>query len=111
MIIKIVRAYQNEGYIAGMGDGIVSVGGVPASRQICLLELETLKWLKTCVSTPSGHYLFIGLDPRRKYVLICRDLAPDGNEQRYEPVCYDQVAPAEDLTIVQQLDLWQSWQV
>ena len=93
------------GYIAGSGDGIVTVGGQPASRHIYLLDANTVAFIGHTVSLPNGHYLFIGLDTDRQYIVMARDY-----KREYEPAVFDYVTPATDLTLAQQQDLWQSWQ-
>lgn len=105
MIIPILPVLNHQGYVAGTQDGIVTVGGQPASRKIYVLDVVTLQWLQTAKSTANGNYLIIGLDPSKKYLIMCRD-----HEQQYEPCVYDYVQPATDLTLTQQQELWQSWQ-
>ena len=103
-----------SGYIAGSGDGIVRVSGVPASRWVYLFMLSDVnppfELLHGQVSLKNGHYLFNNIDPSRQYLVMCRDLPPNGTEQRYEPAVFDYVTPATDLTLQQQQELWQSWQ-
>lgn len=103
--IPIYAFQSHSGYIAGTGDGIVTAGGKPAARKVVLLDVNTLSWLSSCISLPSGHFLFMNLDPSKEYLVMCRD-----HEKQYEPFCYDYVKPATDLTIAQQRALWQSWQ-
>lgn len=93
------------GYIAGSGDGIVTVGGQPASRHIYLLDANTMAFIGHTISLPNGHYLFIGLDTDRQYIVMARDY-----KREYEPAVFDYVTPATDLTLAQQQELWQSWQ-
>lgn len=93
------------GYIAGTADGIVTVNGNPAQRDIILLNTQNLSVVQRSQSLNSGHYLLNGLDPNQKYMVMARDY-----EQRYEPAVWDYVTPATDLTIQQQQELWQSWQ-
>lgn len=104
MIIQMYTGYENP-YIAGSGDGVVTVGGMPAQRSIYLLNAITLQLLRLTVSLPNGHYIFSGLDASVQYIVMCRD-----HKKEYEPVCWDYVTPAIDLTIEQQQELWQSWQ-
>lgn len=96
---------QYTGYIAGTGDGIVSVGGVPASRKIYIFDPILLTWLQTAKSLPSGHYLIQNLDPNKQYLILARDY-----NHEYEPAAWDYVTPATDLTVQQQQALWDSWQ-
>ncbi len=96
---------NHNGYIAGRDDGIVTIRGEPVSRKIYLLDSVTLKWLKTCVALPNGHYMFMGLDPNKEYIVMSRDYHHD-----FEPVCYDHVIPSIDLTLAEQKELWTTWQ-
>lgn len=96
---------EHTGYVAGTQDGIVTVGGKPASRKIYVLDAVTLQWLQTAKSTASGNYLITGLDPSKRYIVMCRDYKQD-----YEPCVYDYVSPSTDLTLAEQMELWQSWQ-
>lgn len=92
----------NSGYIAGTGGGIVSIDGKGAARRIYLLDAQTLQVLYVNHALNNGHYLLRGLDPSREYLLIARD-----HLRNYEPVAYDYVRPATDLTHVEQEELWQ----
>lgn len=95
----------HSGYIAGIGDGIVTAQGKPASRKIWLLNARSLAVEQVVTSLPSGHYIFLGLDPEREYLVMVRDY-----KKEYEPFAWDFVKPANDLTIEQQQALWQTWQ-
>lgn len=92
-------------YIGGAGDGIVTVASKPASRDVVLLDAHTLSVVHKSISLANGHYMFLGLDPAREYLLMVRDY-----EKEYEPFVWDYVKPADDLTIAEQQALWQSWQ-
>lgn len=100
---------EKQGYIAGTADGIVTVNGQPASRPVYLYEagngISILTLIARQASLANGHYLFMGLDPQKKYLVMARD-----HKKEYEPFCFDYVTPATDLTIQQQQELWQSWQ-
>lgn len=95
----------HNSYIAGTGDGIVTVAGKPASRKIWLLNAQSLAVEQIITSLKNGHYMFLGLDPAKKYLVMVRDY-----KKEYEPFVWDHVAPADDLTIDEQQALWQSWQ-
>ena len=95
----------HSGYIAGSGDGIVTVTGKPASRKIWLLNAKTMAVEQVVTSLSNGHYLFMGLDPAKEYLVMARDY-----KKEYEPFVWDYVKPADDLTIDEQQALWQSWQ-
>lgn len=94
-----------KGYIAGSGDGIVTVRGKPASRKIWLLNTNTLNIELSQWSLESGRYLFLGLDTSKEYLVMVRDY-----KKEHEPFAWDYVKPADDLTIEQQQALWQTWQ-
>lgn len=96
---------NNKGYIAGTGDGIVTVAGKPASRKIWLLSAQTMAVERVVTSLKNGRYVFLGLDPAKKYIVMVRDY-----KKEYEPFVWDHVIPADDLTIDEQQALWQSWQ-
>lgn len=103
-------ALAYDGYIAGSADGVVTVQGKPASRKIWLLNTQSLaiEWVQTSLS--NGHYAFFGLDKSQEYLVMVRDLPPNGIVQRYEPFVWDYVQPAGDLTIDEQQTLYASWQ-
>lgn len=94
-----------SGYIAGSNDGIVTVLGKPASRKIWLLNAQTLAVENVITSLKNGHYLFMGLDPAKRYLIMVRDY-----KKELEPFVWDYVKPADDLTIAEQQALWASWQ-
>ncbi len=96
---------ENTGYIAGDEDGIVTAGGESAGRDIYLLDVKTFEPLYVTASLDNGHYLFTGLDPNCEYLVIARD-----HNRQLEPAAYDYVKPANDLTIAEQRELWESWQ-
>lgn len=107
MIIPIfsVKAGGGQGYIAGTSDGIVTVAGQPAARQIAVFDAESLALQTVTMSLPSGHYIITGLNPNKRYLIMGRDYT-----KVYEPAVFDYVTPATDLTIQQQQALWNSWQ-
>ena len=105
MIINCYQRIDGRCYIAGSGDGIVTVQGKPEARKIWLLDAQTLAIVQVVTSLPNGHYLFMGLDPDREYLVMARDY-----RKEFEPFVWDDVKPADDLTIAEQQALWQSWQ-
>lgn len=107
VITKVVTRLNTDGesYIAGTGDGIVTVAGKPASRQIWLLDAQTMAIEQVITSLKNGHYIFIGINPAKEYLVMVRDY-----NKEYEPFAWDYVKPANDLTIAEQQALWQSWQ-
>ena len=96
---------QHSCYIAGANDGIVTVAGKPASRKIWLLNAKTMAVEQVITSLKNGHYMFLGLNPDDKYMVMVRDY-----KKEYEPFVWDYVTPADDLSIDEQQVAWQSWQ-
>lgn len=99
----ISLAHNN--YIAGSGDGIVTVQGKPAPRKIWLLNAKTMAVEQITTSLNNGHYIFLGLEPAKEYLVMVRDY-----KRELEPFAWDFVKPANDLTIAEQQALWQTWQ-
>lgn len=93
------------GYIAGSGDGIVTVAGKPSARKIWLLNAKTMAAEQVVTSLKNGHYMFLGLDSTKEYLVMARD-----DKREFEPFAWDYVKPANDLTVAEQQVLWQSWQ-
>lgn len=91
----------HSGYIAGSGDGIVTVQGKPASRKIWLLNAKSMAVEQVVTSLQNGHYLFLGLNPAKRYLVMVRDY-----KKEFEPFAWDYVKPADDLTVAEQQALW-----
>jgi hypothetical protein len=96
---------DHKGYFAGRDDGIVTVAGQGAVGNLYVFDARTMLLVQRARSLASGHYLVPYLDPTRRYVLMARH--PQGH---YEPVCYDQLRPANNLTITEQREVWRAWQ-
>lgn len=94
-----------SGYIAGANDGIVTVQGKPASRKIWLLNAQTMAVEQVITSLKDGHYLFLGLNLAKEYLVMVRDY-----KKEFEPFVWDYVKPADDLTVEEQQALWASFQ-
>ncbi len=105
MIISAKLVVSGPAYIAGTDNGILTVAGKPAARAVYLLNSITLAVLQVCKSTPSGHYIFAGLDASKDYLVIARDY-----KKEFEPFSWDYVKPGDDLTVAEQQALWVSWQ-
>ena len=110
LLIGLSLALSHNSYIAGSGDGIVTVQGKPASRKIWLLDAQTMAVEQVIASLPNGHYMFIGLNPEKKYVVIVRDFEPDGISWRGEGAMWDYVEPMSDKSLNALQALWASWQ-
>lgn len=105
MIIAFYAGVSNTAYIAGTGDGIVTAKGKPSSKKIWLLSAQNMSIEQVVTSLNNGHYIFMGLDADKEYLVIVRDY-----KKEFEPFAWDYVKPATDLTIAGQKTLWQSWQ-
>lgn len=105
MLVSMYSTAGGVAYIAGANDGIVTVMGSPASRKIWLLSAQTMTVEQVVTSLNNGHYIFLGLNPDKEYLVMVRDY-----KKEYEPFVWDWVKPADDLTIEQQQALWASWQ-
>jgi hypothetical protein len=103
--VYVSLSLKHSGYIAGAGDGIVTVKGKPASRKIWLLNALTMEVERSVVSLDNGHYLFKGVDPNSEYLVMVRDY-----KKELEPFAWDYVQPADDLALSDQSELWLSWQ-
>ena len=96
------------GYIAGTGDGIVTVAGVPSSRAVYLYALyphKPMVLVSKVWSAASGHYMFGSINENQEYLVMARDA-----KREFEPFAWDYVVPATDLTPYEQYQLQQSWQ-
>lgn len=105
MIVPLYLFLRHSGYIAGGGAGIVTASSKPVSRNVYLLDVNSLAILHRSASLKNGHYLFMNLDPAKEYMVMVRDY-----KKEYEPFVWDYVKPADDLTIDEQQALWASFQ-
>lgn len=103
--MRIYHGISGLAYIAGTNDGIVTIKGKPASRGVYLIDANTMLLDRVVTSLSNGHYIFIGLDSGKEYLVMVRDY-----KKEYEPFVWDDVKPADDLTIAEQQALWQGWQ-
>ena len=104
-MFSFIMGVSGNNYIAGAANGIVTVAGRPASRNIWLMNAHSLVIEQVVTSLPNGHYMFLCLDPNKRYLVMARDF-----KKEYEPFVWDGLAPANDLTIAEQRALWASWQ-
>ncbi len=102
-----IASAQQIGYIAGTADGIVTVQGKPARREILLMDANSREYqfAARVWSDDNGHYMFTNLDPDKQYLIMARDY-----NKEFEPFAYDYVQPATDLTPDEQQALRKSWQ-
>lgn len=94
------------GYIAGTADGIVTVRGKAAKREILLMDANSpdYQFIGRVWSMDNGHYMFTDLDPDKQYLIMARDY-----NKEFEPFAYDYVTPATDITPAEQHALRESW--
>lgn len=105
------RANNGLGYFAGTANGVLTAGGVKASREIRLFKInfantghdKFLEQVGITHSNEQGRWLFWGIDENSKYVIMARD-----NKGDYEPFCYDNISPATDLAIKEQIELFKN---
>lgn len=118
MIVPIYAHPTHTGFFAGIGDGIVTVGGEPNACQVFALNPQTLQIVAVTASLPNGRYWLNNLDPKKPYLLIARDnlrvadstqKAPPTAVRDYEPYCYDDVYPANHLSWSEQVAMWQNF--
>lgn len=94
----------HSGYIAGSGNGIVTVADVAAACNIYLLNAASLAVERVQMSLDNGHYAFFNVDASKEYLVLARDY-----KREYEPFAWDYVKPADDLTIDKQQAMWASF--
>ncbi len=81
---------QLTGFIAGAGNGIVTVDGKPGQKRIIVFErIDTLPILRTTWSNADGTYLIDNLDKDKTYLVMAFD-----DKQKYEPVAWDFIKAA-----------------
>lgn len=80
--------FRSKAYIAGEGDGIVSIKGLPVARQVVAFEQNTLTLAAKTWSFPNGSYVLPNLDPAKQYIVMAYDYTDD-----YEPVAYSHITP------------------
>lgn len=105
MVLDIYYGAVKTAYIAGSGDGVVTVKGAPAARKIWLLDAKTMAVEHIIASLQNGHYIFMDLDPDKRYIVMVRDY-----KKEFEPFVWDEVSPATDKTIDEQMAMWQGFQ-
>ena len=78
------------GYVAGTGNGIVTVNGDPAQKRILIFQrANEMVFLKQTWSQADGSYLIGNLNINSIYMVIAVD-----DRQKYEPVAWDWIKPA-----------------
>lgn len=78
-------------FIAGQGNGIVTVDGKPASKRILLFERSHMfPCIRQIWSAADGTYLFGGLESNKLYLVMAVD-----DKEKYEPVAWDFIKAAQ----------------
>lgn len=65
--------FGGQGYVAGQGDGIVTIAALPAAREVELREYTTRTTIGTTFSASNGTYRFDSIDPTIALEAIGRD--------------------------------------
>lgn len=87
-LFKLGAIFHGRAYIAGEGDGIVSIKGVPVARQVVALEQPNLTVAAKTWSFPDGSYVLPNLDPAKQYIVMAYDYKGD-----YPPVAESHITP------------------
>lgn len=87
-LFKLGAIFHGKAYIAGEGDGIVSIKGLPVARQVVAFEQDTFAVAAKTWSFPDGSYVLPNLDPTKQYIVMAYDYTGD-----YEPVAYSHITP------------------
>lgn len=97
--------HSGAGYFAGTGEGIVTLNGQTASREIICFDAQTLKVIRKVWSFSNGHYLIPDLSTDYRYLIVPRDY-----KNEYRPHGFDNRTPATTLSYTEQQALVNQWQ-
>lgn len=86
--------FHGKAWISGVGEGIVTINGIPAVRQVVALEQSSLTVVAKTWSFPDGTYLLPNLDKSKQYIVMAYDYKGD-----YAPVAESHITPHSPLTI------------
>lgn len=78
-----------SGYLAGQGDGIVTVAGARASRPITVLAASSMRIVARTRSDDLGNWRVDNLNADRKYIVIAVD-----TQRQFNAVIRDNIQPA-----------------
>ncbi len=98
------NVYGGNGYFAGTADGIVTIAGAPAAREIYCFNAKTLELVRITWSFDNGHYIVPNLSTDYQYLLLCRD-----HKNEYAPIGWDWRTPATEMTYQQQMAKVEEW--
>ena len=86
------RDPQLLGFIAGNGNGIVTVDGKPSQKRIIVFErIHAFPCMRQTWSNADGSYLIPWLDVSKIYTVMAVD-----DKEKYEPDVWDYIKPAID---------------
>lgn len=81
--------FTGRGYFAGEGDGIVTVGLMPARRRIFCFDEQTMRCVRDVYSNAEdGTYRIDNLDETRTYMLVGYD-----NHGKFHPEAWSGMLP------------------
>lgn len=100
-IDDIIAFRQHSGFIVGCNDNIVTKNNKPSIQLVYLYDSVTLNIVFKSASNSNGSYMFLNVDPSKKYLLMVRDY--NGNNQ---PYAWDEVVPSTNISIPNQELLW-----
>lgn len=87
-LLNIGAMFRGKAWIAGEGEGIVTINGIPAVRQVAALEQPSLEVVAKTWSFPDGTYLLPNLDKSKQYIVMAYDYKGD-----YAPVAESHIVP------------------
>lgn len=97
---KYHSRYLGHAFVAGTGDGIVTVSGKGAKRRIIAYDQVTRRAVSHTYSAPDGRYILRHLKPDGLYLIMARDVTG------YNPVAWDNITPSTDWSVQQQQDYY-----
>ncbi len=101
----LIGHHINNGFFAGMDDGIATLDDKAIARNIVVFNAKTLTVVWHGASFENGRYMVQGLEQDVEYILMIRDYKKDK-----EMFGYDYIKPSTELTVTEQVQLWQQWQ-
>lgn len=87
-LLNVGAMFRGKTWISGVGEGIVTINGIPAVRQVVALEQPSLTVAAQTWSFPDGTYLLPNLDKSRLYIVMAYDYKGD-----YPPVAESHITP------------------
>lgn len=87
-LLNLGAMFHGKAWISGVGEGIVTINGIPAVRQVAALEQPSLTVAAKTWSFPDGTYLLPNLDKSKQYIVMAYDYKGD-----YPPVSESHITP------------------